>query len=121
MPVLVSHDVGPAVIGLIHHGMGERTLAGVESMAALAAPSTLLERRSRAIAAPASLPTRMVTGSALERQTRPVSLRNNIIAPTPNTSVHTTTLPTAHAVAPPTSGARANCPTPNIGVNFANV
>lgn len=150
VPVLVSHDVGPAVIGLIHHGIvvpqwvesldddsqrtvltherehvragdplllwaatilvalvpwnaalwyalrrlrhaiemdcdarvlrvrpdtrayctllldvGERTLAGVAPMAALAEPSTLLERRISAMAAPASLPRRVVTGSAL--------------------------------------------------------
>ena len=150
VPVLVSHDVGPAVIGIIHHGIvipawvelldddaqrtvltherehvragdplllwgatllvtlvpwnaalwyalrrlrhaiemdcdarvlrvrpdtrayctllldvGERTLAGVAPMAALAEPSTLLERRISAMVAPASITRRMVAGSAL--------------------------------------------------------
>lgn len=150
IPVLVSHDVGPAVIGIIHHGIvvpewvetldddaqrtvmtherehvragdplllwgatllvammpwnaalwyslrrlrhaiemdcdarvlrlrpdrhaycrllldvGERTLAGVAPMAALAEPSTMLERRISAMTAQASVSRRMVTAAAL--------------------------------------------------------
>jgi beta-lactamase regulating signal transducer with metallopeptidase domain len=150
VPVLVSHDVGPAVIGLIHHGIvvpewvetldadaqravmtherehvragdplllwaatllvalapwngalwyvlrrlrhaiemdcdarvlqsrpdthaycrllldvGERTMAGVAPMAALAEPSTMLERRISAMTAHASVPRRIVAAGAL--------------------------------------------------------
>ena len=150
VPVLVSHDVGPAVIGIIHHGIvvpewvetldddaqravmtherehvragdplllwgatllvamtpwnaalwyslrrlrhaiemdcdarvlrlrpdrhaycrllldvSERTMAGVAPMAALAEPSTMLERRIRAMTAHASVSRRVVTAAAL--------------------------------------------------------